>query len=250
MRRHPKLDNTGRRYEAVKYILTHPPEFPPGTQYHYTNDAYLLLGHLCERATGKSWEQLAREHIFAPLGMSSCGVGDPACRGSPDHSWGHVQRGGRFVPFTTDLRGVGESSFTTPYGGYVHGSVVDLAKYGMFHLRGDLGLESRLSAATFRRLHHAAPVQLKRGEQVSAAGFFNEGRVDAEDRWLNVGHWGYYARGRTLLWFSPQANVGAVILTNGTNDDEVKGMQPISEVVIALFKRYRSHPPNPAEPSK
>ena len=74
--------------------------------------------------------------------------------------------------------------------------------------------------------------------------------MDADDRWLNVHHWGYYARGRTLLWFSPQANVGAIILTNGTDSDEVKGMQPISEVVIALFKRYRSDLPTAAEPSK
>jgi CubicO group peptidase (beta-lactamase class C family) len=241
IRRHPKLDNTGRRHEAVKYILTHPPEYPPGSRYYYTNDAYLLLGHLCERVTGKNWEQLAREQIFDPLGMSSCGFGDPARKDSLDQPWGHVQRGGRYVPSPPDVRGLGESPFTAPYGGIVHGSVLDLAKYGMFHLRGDLGLESTLSTATFHRLHHAPPVQLKRGEQVSAAGFFNEVRVDANNRWLNVQHWGYYARGRTLLWFSPQANVGAVILTNGTDDDEVKGMQPISEVLIALIKRYRSH---------
>jgi CubicO group peptidase (beta-lactamase class C family) len=250
IRRHPKLDNTARRYEAVKYMLTHPPEYLPGDRSYYTNDAYLLLGHLCERVTGKAWEQLAREQIFDPLGMSSCGFGDPARKGSLDQPWGHVQRLGRYVPFSPDVRGFGESPFTAPYGGIVHGSVVDLAKYGMFHLRGDLGRETNLSTATFHRLHHAPPVPLKRGEQVSAAGFFNENRVDAENRWLNVHHWGYYARGRTLLWFSPQANVGAVVLTNGTDDDEVKGMQPISEVVIALFKRYRSDLPKSAEQSK
>jgi hypothetical protein len=73
---------------------------------------------------------------------------------------------------------------------------------------------------------------------VPAAGFFNEGRVDPDGRWTNVQHWGYYARGRTLLWFSPQANVGAVILTNGTDEDEVRGMSPISEIVIELFRTY------------
>jgi hypothetical protein len=34
--------------------------------------------------------------------------------------------------------------------------------------------------------------------------------------------------------------VGAVILTNGTEESEIKGMQPISEAVIKLFKMYRS----------
>ena len=99
-----------------------------------------------------------------------------------------------------------------------------------------------LTPATFRRLHHSPPADVPPATQVPAAGFFNEARVDSDGRWLNVQHWGYYGRGRTLLWFSPQANVGAVVLTNGTEEDETAGMRPISEIVIALFRRYGSRP--------
>ena len=77
-----------------------------------------------------------------------------------------------------------------------------------------------------------------------SAGFFNEGELRSDGRWVNVQHWGYYARGRTLFWFSPQANVGAAILTNGTENDQALGMRPISETVIELFRRYRSTPPS------
>jgi CubicO group peptidase (beta-lactamase class C family) len=240
VRRHRELSNPDKRYAAVKFMLAQPPEYPAGTRHSYTNDAYLILGNIAERAVGKSCEDLFRAYIFDPLGMTSFGFGEPWTDRSLNQPWGHVRRGSRFVPYEPDPSRYGEPPFAISYGGIVHGSVVDLATYGIDHLRGDLGMEASLTPATYRRLHHAPPAVVPRATEVFATGFFNEGRVDAEGRWLNVQHWGYYARGRTLLWFSPQADVGAAVLTNGTDEDQVAGMQPISEIVIALFSRYRS----------
>jgi CubicO group peptidase (beta-lactamase class C family) len=238
-RKHHKLNATEKRYEAVKYILTQPVEYSPGSRNYYTNDSFLIIGNICERVSGKSCEELFCDYIFNPLQMSSCGFGEPWVDGTINNPWGHEKRGNQFVPYDPDSVGYGKIPFGTPYGSIVHGSVVDLAKYGIFHLRGDLGLENNLSQSTFQRLHHADPVEVPPGTQVTAAGFFNEGRVDPEGCWTNVQHWGYYARGRTLFWFSPQANLGAVILTNGTEEEEITGMKPISEAVIKLFQRYR-----------
>jgi len=244
VRQYPRASNRERRHEAVKYILAHPPEFPPRTREAYTNDAYLILGNICEQITNRAFEDLVGDDVQSPLGLPSLIFEEPSSDRSLDQPWGHVQQGERFVPYDPDPRGYDGVPFATPYGAGVSMSVVDVATYGRFHLRGDLGLEGALKSETFRRLHHTPPSDLPPAMQVAAAGFFNEGRADADGRWINVQHWGYYARGRTLLWFSPQANVGAVVLTNGTDEDEVKGMQPISEIVIALFKRYRN-PPTP-----
>lgn len=240
VRQHPSASNHERRYEAVKYIVARPLDHPPGTRSAYTNDAYLVLGSICERVSGRDYETLLREEVFEPLEMTTVGFQEPWSDRSLDHPWGHVRQRGHFVPYDPDPEGYGGVPFGTPYGAGVHASVVDIARYGMFHLRGDLGLEaSLLTGSSFRRLHHAAPVDVGPATQVAAAGFFNEGRADGDGRWTNVQHWGYYARGRTLLWFSPQANVGAVVITNGTDEDEAAGMQPISELVVALFQRYR-----------
>jgi CubicO group peptidase (beta-lactamase class C family) len=244
VRTHRGASNMEMRHAAVRYMLSHPPETMPGARYSYTNDAFLILGSICEKLAGKPFEELLREQLFQPLGMSSCGFGEPWSARTLEHPWGHVRRGDRFVPYEPDPDGYGTVPFGNPYGAIVHGSVVDLARYGAFHLRGDLGLEPGLTPETWRRLHHAAPTELPPATEIPARGFFNEGRADAEGRWTNVQHWGYYARGRTLLWFSPQANVGAVVLTNGTDEDEVNGMRPVSEIVIALFTRYRA-PPGP-----
>ncbi|HEY5826109.1 MAG TPA: serine hydrolase domain-containing protein, partial [Cyclobacteriaceae bacterium] len=227
-RKHNKLSTTEKRYEAVKYILMQSPEYPPGTREYYTNDSYLIIGNICERVSRRSCEELFQDYIFNPLKMSSSGFGEPWIDGTTNNPWGHEKRGNQFVPYDPDPVGYGKIPFGTPYGAIVHGSVIDLAKYGIFHLRGDLGLENSLSQSTFQRLHHANPTHLPPATQLSANGFFNEGRVDSAGRWTNVQHWGYYARGRTLFWFSPQANIGAVILTNGTEENETEGMKPIS----------------------
>ena len=43
--------------------------FSPGTGHHYSNTNYVLLGLICERATGKPMAELYRELIFDPLGL-------------------------------------------------------------------------------------------------------------------------------------------------------------------------------------
>jgi CubicO group peptidase (beta-lactamase class C family) len=45
--------------------------FPPGTEYDYSNTGYIALGLIVQRVTGKSLREFAAEQIFAPLGMTS-----------------------------------------------------------------------------------------------------------------------------------------------------------------------------------
>ena len=45
--------------------------FPPGSEYDYSNTGYIALGVIVQRVTGKSLRDFAAEQIFAPLGMTS-----------------------------------------------------------------------------------------------------------------------------------------------------------------------------------
>ena len=45
--------------------------FPPGSEYAYSNTGYVALGVIVQRVTGKSLRQFAAEEIFTPLGMTS-----------------------------------------------------------------------------------------------------------------------------------------------------------------------------------
>ena len=48
----------------------------PGDHWHYSNSGYVVLGAVLEQATGLSWDEVLRQEIFTPLGMTSTGL-DP-----------------------------------------------------------------------------------------------------------------------------------------------------------------------------
>ena len=50
--------------------------FPPGTQYRYSNSGYTLLAEVVSRISGQSFADFTRDHIFKPLGMNSTVVND------------------------------------------------------------------------------------------------------------------------------------------------------------------------------
>ena len=63
--------------DTVKRFRDKPLEFPPGTRFKYSNSGYVLLGHIIENISGKSYESFIRERIFAPLRMENSGYDHP-----------------------------------------------------------------------------------------------------------------------------------------------------------------------------
>ena len=58
----------------------------------------MIAGAALERATSRRWEDLLREHVFAPLRMTSCGFGPPGSRALIDQPWGHDPAGTAMAP--------------------------------------------------------------------------------------------------------------------------------------------------------
>lgn len=48
-------------------------DFAPGERFSYSNSGYFLLGVIAEKLTGKTYEELLHEKIFAPAGMNDTG---------------------------------------------------------------------------------------------------------------------------------------------------------------------------------
>lgn len=45
----------------------------PGTRYHYSNVGYAVLGRLVEVARGRAWDEVLRDELWTPLGMTATG---------------------------------------------------------------------------------------------------------------------------------------------------------------------------------
>ena len=81
-------DIVGRRYDILRDNLAAPPAGAVG-DHLYSNLSYMVAGSMAERLTGKSWETLMQERLFAPLGITNAGFGAPGTPGEADQPWGH-----------------------------------------------------------------------------------------------------------------------------------------------------------------
>jgi CubicO group peptidase (beta-lactamase class C family) len=59
--------------ELVHLFDTLKLEFQPGERFNYSNSGYVLLGHIIEKVSGKTYEQCLKDQIFGPLKMNNSG---------------------------------------------------------------------------------------------------------------------------------------------------------------------------------
>lgn len=78
--------------EALRFILSNELEFEPGSSWSYSNSAYILLGHIIEKASGESYEDFVTGHILKPLQLDSTCFLPPENTAKPyqgkyEHEW-------------------------------------------------------------------------------------------------------------------------------------------------------------------
>ena len=66
------LDSSAEK--TTEYVRDKPLEFPPGSEFHYSNSGYILLGYLIERISGQSYAEFLDQKVFTPLNMKDSGV--------------------------------------------------------------------------------------------------------------------------------------------------------------------------------
>ncbi|MFE5724414.1 serine hydrolase domain-containing protein [Streptomyces erythrochromogenes] len=57
--------------QHVRVALSHPPLFPPGTRFSYSNTNYVLAALIIEKAGGRTYESEVRDRIIRPLGLKA-----------------------------------------------------------------------------------------------------------------------------------------------------------------------------------
>ncbi|PTL75269.1 serine hydrolase [Vitiosangium sp. GDMCC 1.1324] len=87
------LDTAG----AVALVAGYELEAEPGTRFIYSTWAYNLLGAAIEAASGQSYGEYLREHVFGPAGMEHAALDDRRTR-DEHHAAGYRVREGQLVP--------------------------------------------------------------------------------------------------------------------------------------------------------
>ena len=85
--------------EVLTIAFKHPPYFPPGTAYHYSNTNYALLGLIAEqREHGKPLARVLQDRLFGPLGMNGTALPASTSNTLPDpYSHGYMYGSSSFA---------------------------------------------------------------------------------------------------------------------------------------------------------
>jgi D-alanyl-D-alanine carboxypeptidase len=71
----PRVGEDMTVQQLIDLFKDKPLQFNPGEKWAYNNSAYILLGAVIEKLSGKSYEDFIEQEIFAPLGMKSSRYG-------------------------------------------------------------------------------------------------------------------------------------------------------------------------------
>jgi CubicO group peptidase (beta-lactamase class C family) len=230
-----------QREKVMRTALMAPPAHAPRTQFLYSNDGFVIAGHLAERATEKPWEELIRELLFVPLGMTSAGFGAPgAASGTSaalDQPRGHAN--GKALepgPFADNPAGLGPA-------GTVHASLADWAKYAQLHLRGareDVTVgELTLTRDDFALLHeaYAGP------GQGYAFGWVCETRPWSGGEGATLWHNGSNTMWYCETWLGLENGVAALATTNAATPAAQKAVGEAATLMIAEWQRRTAAAP-------
>lgn len=216
------------RKRYVWHLLQTPPNSWPDASpgrgtHHYSNASYVIAGHVAERVTGQTWEDLMKSRLFKPLGMASAGFGPPSA--SPDgtlpplNPLGHTHDGKPVPPgpFADNAMLLGPA-------GTVHASLTDWAAFLQCHLDGPhlppgqrdaLGL----TADHYRTLHDPGPLDL--GTPQDPRGYaMGWGVLTRKWAGLNgqpgtaLAHSGSNTLWYAVTWLAPERRLAALVVTN------------------------------------
>lgn len=196
-----------QRMAIARAYLSHPPASTVG-EFKYSNLGYIIAGVIAENRTGKTWEELVREQVFVPLGITEAGFGPPGRAGAVEQPFGHRGEAGHRVALDP---GDEESDNPPALGpaGTMNITLRDWLRFAQDQMEGAQGRGRLLKPETYRRL------------QTPVVGYYALGwgaKLDAEGRPLVLTHNGSNGYWYAHIRIMPPENVILLIATNA--DDE------------------------------
>jgi CubicO group peptidase (beta-lactamase class C family) len=189
--------------------------FTPGARYLYSNSGYFLLSAVAARAGDKPFPDLARDLVFAPLGMTRTHVHQDHRMVVKDRALGYARSGDRW---TLDL-----SAWEQTGDGAVYTTVEDLARWAANFDDPKVGGQALLDEIQRKG-------RLGTGEEISYA----EGLRHGTYRGLaTVGHGGSWAGYRSSLLRFPSERTTVLVLCNAEGAQAVAIARRLADIVLS-----------------
>jgi CubicO group peptidase (beta-lactamase class C family) len=142
-------DIRSRRRQFARWIFRQAPAVEPMGDYRYSNAHFVVAASMAEAVSGKSWEELIEEHVFAELEFGRAGFGWPGKQGE-EFPWGHMFRDNKFR--AVDPNGDYQLPAYFAPAGDVHASLADMAGFLRAYLQAWQGKGNYLHPDLVRRM--------------------------------------------------------------------------------------------------
>ena len=182
----------------------------PGTDYSYCNGAMVIAGYLAQQITSKSWYDLIKEKIYAPLGMQHAVT-------LPEEALLYNTSVGHHLNRNTNTQA--RTSFSlqpisfSPGGTTLMMSARDLVTFARAHIANGLGANGTriLSDYSAKNMQKQTVICEKKGfaEGIGLGWMLFENGV--------VGHGGGAPGVSSMLYVCPEKDFAAAILTNSAH---------------------------------
>ncbi len=216
-----------QREAIARKYLTMPPASKAG-DFAYSNLGFIIAGAIAEARTGKTWEELIREQIFAPLGIKNAGFGPPGTPGKFDQPRGHKEEAGKLVALDPASAEADNPPALGP-AGTINIALKDWLLFAQDQLDGEHGRGKLLKPETYRRLH--MPVT---GNY--ALGWGAKLGPDVEPLLLtHTGSNGFWVADIRIM---PRHNMIFLVVTNAGNDAANQAVKDIGQPLKDRLKPF------------
>jgi CubicO group peptidase (beta-lactamase class C family) len=210
-----------QRLAALRIAASTPLASPPGTKYEYSNLGYVIAATMAEEVADRAWEDMIRDVVFKPLGITSAGFGGTGTPGKIDQPWPHLDNG---KPTPTNGPDMDNPPVMGP-AGTVHMSLADWAKFVADQLRGLRGQPGGLLKPATSTAMHTAPF----------GGDYFCGWLVVDRPWGGgtvYTHAGSNTMNYAVVWVAPKRDFAFLAVTNQGGKEAVSGTDDAAAALI------------------
>ena len=255
--------------EIIRRVRYIPPEFGFRARFEYQNVMYATAGYAVGQASGGTWQDFVRAHIFGPLGMTGADFSATDAQNAADHATPHDLKDGKVV--TIPWRNIDN---VAPAGS-INAGVKDMTKWIAMQLNDGMANGQQIVSAKSLRETHTPQIVVPQGGEFDlffpkslqmsyGMGWFIQD-YGGHQIWLHPGDIDGFA---SLVVLLPEVKTGFVILTNLDHtalraglgwhlvdeflnlpqQDWVAHFQKVADQFSAMEKRAEAEEANPKHP--